>query len=141
MKQRLIYALTLAGILPFVIGTVFSLSPTLLTTWQWLDGITIAYAATIMAFLGGIQWGMALLQSDQKAVPWLITSNIIALTAFTSLLISAKSIALILLIIGFLFTLIVDLLILNTNSPFNGYRTLRICVTAVVCVLLVINFF
>lgn len=141
MKQRLIYALTLAGILPFVIGTVFSLSTTLFITWQWLDGITVAYAATIMAFLGGIQWGMALLQSDQKAVPWLITSNIIALSAFASLLIPTKSIALVLLIIGFLFTLMIDLIILKSNSPFNGYRTLRICVTVVVCGLLVINFF
>ena len=68
--------------------------------------IAHTYGAVIVAFLGGIQWGISLNQkTDQQ---YFITSNVLALIAWFSLFSFASFIGITAIILAFILTLWVD---------------------------------
>jgi hypothetical protein len=66
-SARTAQILTLAGAIPFVVCAFALLVPTLAPEWRKLfsQGI-ITYAAIIISFLGGIQWGIGVATIDQQ---------------------------------------------------------------------------
>ncbi|MBV53369.1 MAG: hypothetical protein CL816_04800 [Coxiellaceae bacterium] len=136
MKRFIVYGLAIAGLIPFMIGALYHLSPIILPQWSWLGSVTTYYGAIILSFLGGIQWGMSLSQANIKTKQWLIFSNIISLMAFASLLVPIYALTLVILCFGYLLALVVDLNILATIGPMSGYRSLRVWLTIAVCLLI-----
>ena len=139
MRQHTIYSLTIAGLIPFVIGTVYQINPEMLPPWNWLALIIPYYSAVILAFLGGIQWGVSLSHPHISTPQWLIVSNVTALIAFVSLLLPSLTITLVTLLIGYGIALAADIRIFQSARPPHGYRALRVVITSIVGILLLIN--
>ena len=139
MKRTIIYGLTVSGLIPFIIGALYHLTPTALPQWGWLESITTYYGAVILSFLGGIQWGLSLPGTHQTASRWLILSNVVSLIAFTSLLVPSHRLSLVILVFGYVIALLIDLNILSSMSPMSGYRTLRILLTIAACLLIALS--
>lgn len=82
-QQQTARILTLAGILPFAIGLIGQIwAPALLPWPAW----TAAYGAVIAGFIAGIHWAVYLFKAGQCRVNLLLTSNVLALAAWASLL-------------------------------------------------------
>ncbi|MAR84099.1 MAG: hypothetical protein CMF55_04845 [Legionellales bacterium] len=136
MRRNTIYRLTIAGLIPFCIGTLYQLVPEVLPPWNWISLITPYYGAIILSFLGGIQWGLSLLHTNTITRKWLVVSNVIALMAFASLLLPSRTMTLVILLIGYGAALAVDLRLFQLVAPPSGYRNLRVTITVIVCGLL-----
>ena len=139
MRRHTIYGLTIAGLIPFCIGTLYELAPEVLPPWNWISLITPYYGAVILSFLVVLQWGLSLLQTDTSTPKWLIVSNVIALTAFASLLLPSRMMTLVILLTGYGVALAADLRLFQLVTPPSGYRNLRVTITLIVCGLLLTN--
>src|SRR6476619_1906979 len=60
----LVVLLSVLGLVPFIVCGLAALGPDPDTAARMLDAL-IGYAAVVLAFIGGIQWGFEL-QSDQQ---------------------------------------------------------------------------
>jgi hypothetical protein len=81
--EPLMRLLTYAGLIPFVAATI--------AVWLGEAGaqfVLQSYGAIILSFLGGIHWGRALGAQNIHAIPLLISSNVMALVAWLSLLLT-----------------------------------------------------
>lgn len=79
--------LSIAGLVPFAAAVA--------AIWggvSWLDGWLLlqSYGAIILSFLAGMHWGRGLGAQNIHAVPMLLWSNVIALIAWLTLLMSTK---------------------------------------------------
>ena len=139
LKRNVIF-LTCAGLLPFIVLT-------LLLQLNWLSSfnicnLLITYAGLILSFLGGMQWGVGLMQPDKCAAnfPFLFTISILpTLVAWFLLAINNIHCQLIGLAFAFSGVLIIDIILtLNRLLP-SWFLKLRISITLIVIMLLILN--
>jgi hypothetical protein len=132
MKQRqitLAKILTYSGTLPLAasaIGFYFAVNG--------FDSTLIArtYAAIIISFLCGIHWAAYLFFAEKCPRNLLITSNVIALLAWVSLLITHQPIAIVLQALCFLYMLTLDLKLRDVGIIPKWFYSLRRNATIIV---------
>ncbi len=110
------------GVLPFAIAAVLAILPETSDFGRWA---IIGYGAVILSFLGGVQWGLGLRATTGGSVAMFV-SNVIALTGWLALLLSAE-IAIPALAAGFAAAFVFDLLakpLLKTPGWFLALRGL-----------------
>ena len=102
---KLANLLTYSGTLPLVASVFLLFSPV-----AGFDGILIAkaYGAIIISFLCGIHWATYLFFTEKCPRNLLVTSNAVALLAWSSLLVTQNEIALLMQIVCFLYLLSLD---------------------------------
>jgi hypothetical protein len=125
-----------AGLIPFL---VFSLGHWM--TLPWVNDpsqILIAYAAVILSFMGAIHWGAAITNSDGQHSTHLIVSVLPALTAWSALLLPV-SIAIVILLCGFILLLVYELVFARPQGLPCWYISMRIILTTVVSFCLMIS--
>ena len=103
--RRLAGMLTYSGTLPLMGCVALIFAPL-----AGVDGklVAIAYAAVILSFLCGIHWAVFLFFSEKSPINLLITSNILALLAWGSLLYTDHKMALALQALCFLVLFALD---------------------------------
>ena len=132
-------ALGYAGLIPFVVGLlVAAAAPT--GVHEQAVAATLAYGAAILAFLGGVHWGVALLR-DQRPWPVMTVGVLPALVGWLGAglgVVAAPAAGALLLAAGFAawygYERLADP---GTGFP-PWYRQLRGRLTAVVCAVLVL---
>ena len=132
MKQtntQLARILTYAGTLPLITCVALSFAP--------IDGIdhklfASSYSAIILSFLCGIHWAIFLYFSDKFSLNLFITSNLIALLAWCSLLVAHQQIALIFQGLCFLFLLMLDFKLRREDILPEWFYQLRRNATSIV---------
>ena len=133
-QQRLAQGLTYAGALPLVLSalalTLGYVSPTDAT---WL---CMTYSAVILSFLSGIHWACYLFFAAQCPRNLLLTSNIVALLAWLSLLAMDSPWAMLLQISCFLYLLVLDAKLHIVGLLPRWFFTLRRNVTTLVVLML-----
>lgn len=105
-QQRLAQGLTYAGALPLVLSALaltLGYVPPTGATW-----LCMTYSAVILSFLSGIHWACSLFFAAQCPRNLLLTSNIVALLAWLSLLAMDSPWAMLLQIGCFLYLLVLD---------------------------------
>ena len=129
------------GVLPFVLLTFLNVLNINFPIPNPIFAI-LAYGATILSFIGGIQWGIIIHKTKIDRNLWigLGTSVFPPLLGWSSLLASGLT-SYIILICGFLFALIVDHKMANLSLTPTWYFRLRFFLTLVVVVVLIINWF
>lgn len=134
--KRMAWGLSLAGLLPFValsIGVAFDLLAHATTA-------LIAYAAVILSFLGGIQWGVSMMsREDDSRSAWVMGMSIApSLVAWGSLLTPQLSLAFIIALAGLASALAVDRALMRMAMLPLWFWQLRVRITAIVsfCLLL-----
>ena len=127
------------GLIPFGVGSIVVLA----TEATWAYDVLRYYAATILAFMGGVQWGLAMADAgaaDQNPFLWrrLLISILPALIAWLALLLSSPfDVALIAAAFGLL--LLSDLSAIRQGWVPAWYARLRIPLTATVLVALLLT--
>ena len=128
--------LGLLGAVPFVTMTVVAVTD----ISSGVDNIGVglrAYGALILSFLGGIQWGLAIRNSDGNArtrqglTMMLFLSIVPSLIGWTAVLVE-ELLGLGLLIVGFALVLIADVRMVNRGMGPRWHLRLRYPLTAVV---------
>ncbi len=139
--------LTYMGVIPFLCATFISLSPYLNLPESMeisfpgykARALMHSYAVVILAFLAGIQWGVCL--NGQKPTPFLLISNVIALTAWFSLIIFANKIALAILLAGYVLALFTDGMAFKNQLIPGWFWQLRKKASIIVCATILIVLF
>lgn len=132
-KARLTNLLTFAGAIPFVVLAIVASLPNVLHQASAIFYFT-AYGAVILAFLGGMQWGVALLDDGPFGNTLLVISNVIALAAFVSLTLMSVKSALILQAIFFASVLLIDRMLLSLKIIPGWFILLRYRVSSIVII-------
>ena len=142
MKQNeimLAKILTYSGTLPLIACAISVFSPV-----TGFDSILIArtYSAIIVSFLCGIHWAVYLFFADKCPRNLLITSNVIALLAWSSLLLANQTIAALLQTLCFLYLLTLDLKLRGAGILTEWFYHLRQNATIIVvlCLAVLIGF-
>ncbi len=129
--------LGLAGLLPFVACGVLALTPSGDRGAQAL----VAYGAVILAFLGGVHWGFALLEPSGHGERARLSLGVLpSLVGWVALLLSIAvnaSAGLGLLLIGFIATTIVEARGVAAGLTPSGYMRLRYGLSGVVATVLI----
>jgi Protein of unknown function (DUF3429) len=132
--QFLARALTLAGAIPFA-GLALAVWIAPAAYHAQAGSALIAYAAIILSFLGGIQWGgaVALAESAPKSAQtmWLL-SVIPSLLAWAMLFVPGSGARVIVAICLFAFVWVVDALLHLQKLIPNWFFRLRTLITAIV---------
>jgi len=126
------------GLIPFVAGAI----AVLMVDAGWASAALRYYAAAILSFMGGVQWGLAIAadrSGDQEEQLWrrLSLSVVPALIAWLALLASAPY-DLITIAAAFVFLLLVDLQAIKQGWAPAWYARLRITLTTIVLICLVV---
>ena len=128
--------LGLLGVLPFVAMTVAGVTDTSVGVDN-ARFVLRAYGGIILSFLGGIQWGLAIRNSDGNARtrqglnPMLTLSIVPSLIGWVGLLVK-EQLGFGLLIVGFALVLISDVRVVNMGIAPRWYLRLRYPLTAIV---------
>jgi hypothetical protein len=133
MKPNLkleVAALTYSGTLPLIILAAYKFIP----NTPSLDTVLIAaaYSAVILSFLCGIHWAIFLFFAEKCPHNLLITSNIIALLAWASLLDVHSDTSKLLQQLCFLYLLTLDLRLRDASVLPAWFYTIRRNATAIV---------
>lgn len=126
------------GLIPFVVGSLLILS----SDMAWVYQAVRFYAASILAFMGGVQWGLAMAAattSGDDSLLWqrLSISVLPALIAWLALLLAAPY-DLLIIAVAFGLLLTSDLAAIRNGWVPAWYARLRIPLTTVVLICLVI---
>jgi len=127
--QILAGTLTYSGTLPLAACVVLMFAPI-----AGMDGNAMArtYAAIILSFLCGIHWAVFLFFSEKCPRNLLISSNVVALLSWYSLLLADQTTALVLQAFCFLGLLALDLQLRNAGIVPGWFYHLRRNATAIV---------
>jgi hypothetical protein len=109
----------------------------------------IAYGAVVLSFLGGVHWGLALepapsvivpgqAATDNKRLALGVLPSLIGWAALLVPLVSSPLIAIVLLILGFALTILVEAQAQRRGAIPEGYMALRWVLSAVVLLCLVV---
>jgi hypothetical protein len=130
--------LGLAGLLPFLWGTLTALSGPLQSWGIDVLGarfvgpyVSLFYGAVILSFMSGVLWGFAARLEDKQAATGFVLSVIPALWAFFTTGGGTQSAA-VSLMIGFLGVLVFDWYFWRAGAAPDWWMQLRIILTAVV---------
>ena len=124
------------GLIPFLFAMYIS----------WIDSaflgksgheIFTTYSATILSFLGGTLWGQFIHKTLNPLTKYLlISSNLITLGAWLSLLLEMPTLSIALLLLGFISTFWVEARFLKSIiAPDSRYLNMRFALTIAVSVL------
>lgn len=132
--------LTIAGLIPFVLGALMTLGmfePSGYTRYLGTDGrlIMLRYGVIILCFMAGVLWGFATKTQGPQATACYVLATLPALWAFLSPGRRADE-ALINLMIGFVAVLILDYAFSRWRLAPEWWMPLRIPVTIVVLICL-----
>ena len=132
--------LTVAGVVPFVLCGVGATASNTITS-QISAYVLIGYGAVILSFLGAVHWGLTLATEHDPAerprlllgvVPALIGWGALAATLYAR----APILGLVLLIVGFILTVVAEWHAHRRDWVPAGYIGMRIAATAVVVLIL-----
>ncbi|MBY0355403.1 MAG: DUF3429 domain-containing protein [Rickettsiales bacterium] len=130
------WALSIAGLVPFIGLTLTQLATPSPDTLHAL----LAYAAVILAFLGGIQWGIGMrIDGDSKQSSWVMGLSIFpSLIAWAALLQSSEILGILMAVAGLLSALAVDYYLHRMEVLTDWFWAMRwrISALAVSCLLL-----
>ncbi len=138
MAYRLLLTLTFAGVIPFLLLTIL-----LYNHWvaqSKVLAMLFSYAAVILTFLGGIQWGIGIVRLDANTLKFkhLFTLSILpSLAAWLLLLIDFPKLQLIGFIISFVSVLVIDTLLTLKDIMPRWFLLLRFGVSLIVITLLI----
>lgn len=118
-----------AGLIPFLTFSIGSWMP--LPYFSDAIHILIAYAAIILSFMGAIHWGVAMSSVNLQRSKYFIVSVIPALTAWLALL-APDTLALIILLCGFIALLAYDRAVKKSQALPDWYIPMRKTLTLVV---------
>lgn len=128
---------TYAGMLPFIYGGLAALgfAPGLGLWPDWISWpqAMIFYAAVILSFLAGVQWGRSLQSglTELASLALLISANLIAVGVWLLLMLNESSWALLGLMMGFMLALAVDYVALRQQDQQAWFFKLRWQATSV----------
>ncbi|MBD5769611.1 DUF3429 domain-containing protein [Marinomonas colpomeniae] len=128
--------LSVLGIIPFAFSTYLSWTNQMLFDESGSYLFT-TYSAIILSFLSGTLWGQCINKRISTMSQYLlISSNVIALGAWFSLLLEVSSLSIALLLLGFISLFWVEARSLREeNSVHSRYLNMRFGITLIVCVL------
>jgi hypothetical protein len=136
MKPEIIArSLTFAGAIPFVVG---AMGVTHLIPDGWFgiqpEALLASYGAVILSFLAGSHWGLHVASPDRFDARLLLSSNVIAVSAWLALLLFPGNFPLTLsvLIAGFVVQLWIDRALWRSSRLASWYFRMRVKVTVVV---------
>lgn len=132
-KQGLAWTLTLLGAIPFLVfslGLLFDYYP-VLSAYYYRE-FFFSYAAIILSFLAGIHWGIALNKPHTNFL--LISSNIVALGGWFTLMLPSPVLVSILLFVGFSIQLIIDMCLYKAKMIEAWFIKLRSMISLMVLV-------
>lgn len=132
--------LGLAGIIPFAIFGIGAVGATPTSALLAARGL-VGYGAVILAFLGGVHWGFTLSgPEDARAVRARLTLGVVpALTGWVAMLVSIVAepvFSLMILIAGFIVTVVVESGAQKRDMMPGGYMALRWIISVIVIALL-----
>ncbi|TLU65130.1 DUF3429 domain-containing protein [Thalassotalea litorea] len=121
-----------AGLLPFVAGvSLFAFDVKVFTLTG--DTLFILYSAVILSFLAGTLWANSLKNNGEAIYDReLITSNLISLTAFVSLMMNSSLTAVTLLLVAYLLIFKHEATLENYAEIYPDYFSMRKRLTLVV---------
>lgn len=132
-SYHLLLALTIAGVLPFFFSAI--ILHTHLFTQPIVLAILLSYAAVILSFLGGIQWGIGVIRLEEKTniFPHLFTLSILpSLAAWLLLLPNYPKMQMIGFILSFAIVAAVDTVLTIKNITPRWFLRLRLVITFLV---------
>ena len=118
-----------AGLIPFIVFSVGCWIPLPYVTNA--GSILVAYAAVILSFMGAVHWGVAMAGTDQQRSKHFIASVVPALIAWPALLLP-QSLALLILLTGFIGLYAYDRSVETTQSLPSWYIPMRTKLTVIV---------
>ena len=126
---RLAKILAYCGTLPLVASVLLIYAPV-----AGIDGsiIAITYAAIIISFLCGMHWAIFLFFAEKCPHNLLVTSNIVALLAWSSLLVPHRGIAFVFQALCFIFLFMLDFKLHNAEIVPEWFYNTRRNATAIV---------
>lgn len=132
---KLANTLTFLGSIPFLVPATASL---LGFRNAHMHALVLGYGAIIASFLSGMHWGLYLRHAEQTRINLLITSNIVALAAWISLIIPINYWQYALQIACFTLLLVIDHQLTKTQVHAQWFFNLRVWITVVVIAALLI---
>ena len=135
-NMRLPLFLALAGSLPFIVGAAILWFGPVAYAGSTVQAI-ITYAAVILSFLGGIQWGIGIsvCESAPKSAQSLFLLSVVpSLLSWAMLFIDAAGAKLIVAVCLFGFVWVIDALLLLQKLIPNWFFRLRCIITFIVIV-------
>ena len=124
-----------AGLIPFVVFSIGCWIP--LPYVVNAPDILIAYGAVILSFMGAVHWGAAMVNTDQQRGGYILASVIPALLAWPALLLP-HSLALALLLAGFIGLYVYDRSVEKAQLLPVWYIPMRTRLTAIVTICLAV---
>lgn len=137
-KERLTKILTYCGSIPFIFLTYLIFSKTTNFLAFNVTLMLVSYGAIILSFISGMHFSYAILQ-DKMHIRLLVLSNIVALVSWLCLLINFK-LALVVIIMGYIFNLIIDFVSYKNLVLEKWFFNLRFRISLIVIFCLVLNF-
>lgn len=140
MNIQLVRQLTYAGLVPFLVCTLFlgwGIDTPL--NLEYFEIMLMSYALAIISFLCGIHWGVALLCPEKAPVNLFVLSNVLVLAVWLCFLLDCAGVFYVLSIIVLAVLLWVDKRLFRRSVFSRLYYQLRKQVTAVVVVCLLIT--
>ena len=130
--------LTYLGLVPFVLtlGLAFSVN-----NYSYARLAFLCYGAVILSFLAGIHWGLAFQKRVVDCFYLILSSNVIALLAWASLLLTVATLSIIFLLVGFIIQCAIDYSLLLCGVVPRWYLLMRIRVTLIVVIMLIAALF
>lgn len=140
-RRKLVWALSLAGVIPFAALTVFLV---LVGKQHPLNAIALdalkTYGAVILSFLGGIRWGLALEATDRRLAAKVHVASIVPSLAGWFALFLPDAVALGVLAVAFAAHGAWDSFAGQVGTFRNWFVQIRMVITIAVVVLLAIAF-
>ena len=130
---RIYQALAFAGALPFVacaVGPFFDIAH--IERIGALDYIAAVYGLAIVSFMSGAHWGTYLYRHAESPVNLFISSNVITVIAWLSILLVDIELALVGICLLFAYLLFIDYRLLKSNLIGSSYFRTRLVVTLIV---------
>jgi Protein of unknown function (DUF3429) len=126
---KLANTLTFLGAIPFV-------APAVATLLGFRDvhmhALVLSYGAIIASFLSGMHWGLSLRHAGETRINLLITSNIVALVAWASLIIPNTQWQYYLQMACFVLLLLIDYQLTKARVHAAWFYHLRLLITGIV---------
>ena len=132
--------LALVGTLPFIICTLFFISPSSnIGTTAWVEMALHSYGLVIVTFMCGTHWGLYLFTHPQCSINLFIISNLITLVCWFCYLSEHGTIILLSQICAFIVLLAIDRHLQQKEIIHMDYYKTRRNITAIVVLTLSMN--
>lgn len=126
--------LTWLGLLPFLIGSIIAVLPQGEQLWPILVVFVSTYAALIVTFIAGSQWGITRHHGEQPSSLILILSNVITLLAWLGILFPSWVVSWLILLACLWLVLAVDYKLMKQGVWPLAYLKLRLMATIAVTI-------